>query len=138
VKEATELTTKLPREPEATRRLYPEHFPSILHGALGGAGSLWPSFSCIKKGYCGIPCPKQFVQLVIIPGGYIEAQLTLAISFYILAPKLVALLLDYNVKEVALLYYEPQNKLNPKQTKIQHNYPKLGGQTVNLLDVYKN
>jgi hypothetical protein len=43
------------------------------------------------------------VQLAIIPGGYIEAQLTLAISFYILAPKLLALLLDYNVKEVALL-----------------------------------
>jgi hypothetical protein len=78
------------------------------------------------------------VQLAIIPGGYIEAQLTLAISFYILAPKLLVLLLDYNVKEVALLYYEPQNKLNPKQTKIRHNYPKLGGQTVNLLDVYKN
>ncbi len=79
------------------------------------------------------------MQLAIIPGGYIEAQLTLAVRFYILAPKLLALLLDYNVKEVALLYYEPQNKLNPKQTKIKHNYPKLGGQfTVNLLDVHKN
>jgi hypothetical protein len=78
------------------------------------------------------------VQLAIIPGGYIEAQLTLALSFYILAPKLLALFLDYNVKEVALLYYEPQNKLNPKQTKIKHNYPKLGGQTVNVLDVHKN
>jgi hypothetical protein len=79
------------------------------------------------------------VQLAIIPGGYIEAQLTLALSFYMLAPKLLALFLDYNVKEVALLYYEPQNKLNPKQTKIKHNYPKLGGQfTVNLLDVHKN
>jgi hypothetical protein len=78
------------------------------------------------------------VQLAIIPGGYIEAQLTLAVRFYILAPKLLALLLDYNVKEVALLYYEPQNKLNPKQTKIKHNYPKLGGQTVNVLDVHKN
>jgi hypothetical protein len=79
------------------------------------------------------------VQLAIIPGGYIEAQRTLAVRFYILAPKLLALLLDYNVKEVALLYYEPQNKLNPKQTKIKHNYPKLGGQfTVNLLDVHKN
>ncbi len=78
------------------------------------------------------------MQLAIIPGGYIEAQLTLAVSFYILAPKLLALLLDYNVKEVELLYYEPQNKLNPKQTKIKHNYPKFGGQTVNLLDVHKN
>ncbi len=68
------------------------------------------------------------MQLAIIPGGYKEAQLTLAVSFYILAPKLLALLLDYNVKEVALLYYESQNKLNPKQTKIKHNYPKLGGQ----------
>jgi hypothetical protein len=84
------------------------------------------------------PLPKKFLQLAIIPGGYIEAQLTLSVSFYILAPKLLALLLDYNVKEVALLYYAPKNKLNPKQTKIEHTYPKLGGQTVNLLDVYKN
>jgi hypothetical protein len=48
------------------------------------------------------------VQLAIIPGGYIEAQLTLAVSFYILAPKLLALLLDYNVKEAALLTMNPK------------------------------
>jgi hypothetical protein len=56
----------------------------------------------LQKQRANPTCPKQFVQLAIIPGGYIEAQITLAVRFYILAPKLLALLLDYDVKEVAL------------------------------------
>jgi hypothetical protein len=32
-------------ELEPNRKLFPDHFPSILHGELVGAGSLWPTYN---------------------------------------------------------------------------------------------
>jgi len=32
----------LAKELKPNRKLFPDHLPSILHGALVGAGALWP------------------------------------------------------------------------------------------------
>jgi hypothetical protein len=37
-------------ELESNRKLFPHHLSSILHGALVGAGSLWPNFLLNVKG----------------------------------------------------------------------------------------
>jgi hypothetical protein len=36
---------ELELEPEPNRKLFPDHFPSILHGELVGAGSLWATYN---------------------------------------------------------------------------------------------
>jgi hypothetical protein len=37
------------RELKPNRKLFSDHLPSILHGALVGAGSLWPYNDIHKK-----------------------------------------------------------------------------------------
>ncbi len=39
----------LARELEPNRKLPPDHSPSILHGVLAGAGSLWPQISSTQR-----------------------------------------------------------------------------------------
>jgi hypothetical protein len=39
----------LARELEPNRKLPADHLPSILHGVLAGAGSLWPQISSTQR-----------------------------------------------------------------------------------------
>jgi len=41
-KKATELTTMVNKGTETQQKTVPDNLPSILHGAMVGAGSLWP------------------------------------------------------------------------------------------------
>ncbi len=48
----TELWMNLNWELEPNRKLFPDHLSSILHGALVGAGSLWPTCCKISRDTC--------------------------------------------------------------------------------------